>query len=137
MNGDICTNFNFKELYESHVRSGAVATIGTYARREKIEFGVLTVSESDQRIVNFQEKPTYDFLVCMGVNAFKRSIIDLIPKGEFFGFDDLMHQMLEKKIAVCSHQFDGLWYDIGRLDDYERMLQDFKTNPTAYLPEGA
>lgn len=137
MNGDICTNLNFKEFYESHVRSGAMASIGTYARCEKIELGVLTVDKLGQKIIGFQEKPTYDFLVSMGVNAFKRSIIDLIPKGEFFGFDDLMHKALKNNINIRSYQFDGLWHDIGRLDDYERMLQDFKANPTAYLPQGA
>jgi NDP-sugar pyrophosphorylase family protein len=73
----------------------------------------------------------------MGINAFSKSIIDLIPKDEFFGFDDLMHRMLEKGIEIRPHRFEGLWYDIGRPDDYDAMLQDFKANQQSYLPEGA
>jgi NDP-sugar pyrophosphorylase family protein len=137
MNGDICTNLDFREFYNDHIKSGAMATIGAYARREKIELGVLTVEEYDQNIVGFQEKPTYDFLVSMGVNAFNKSIVSFVPKGKFFGFDDLMHKMLEKKVVVRSYLFGGLWHDIGRPDDYEKMLQDFKADPSAYLPDGA
>jgi NDP-sugar pyrophosphorylase family protein len=137
MNGDICTNMDFSKFYNDHIRGGAKATIGTYARCEKMELGVLTVDETGQKIVGFKEKPTYDFLVSMGVNALNKSIVELIPKGELFGFDDLMNKMLEKKIDVRSYQFDGLWHDIGMPEDYERMLQDFKGDPAAYLPEGA
>ena len=137
MNGDICTNLNFKDFYDNHLKSGATATISTYSRHERIELGVLTVDEKNQAVKSFQEKPSYVFSVSMGVNAFKRSIVDIIPKGEFFGFDDLMHKMLEKNIDVRAYLFDGLWNDIGRLDDYEIMLQQFKDNPTAYLPQGA
>lgn len=135
MNGDICTNLNFRKFLETHIKSNAAATVATYARREKIELGVLNVDESGRRIVGFQEKPTYDFLVSMGVNAFNRSIIDLIPKEKTFGFDDLMRKMLEMKIEIFSYRFDGLWHDIGRVDDYEKMLQDFNANSKVYLPE--
>ena len=137
MNGDICTNLNFREFLEAHVESRAMATVATYARREKIELGVLKVDDAGQRIVAFEEKPTFDFLVSMGINALSRPIIDLIPKGEYFGFDNLMLKMLRDEIDVRSRRHDGLWHDIGRPDDYDRMLQDFQADPAAYLPEGA
>jgi NDP-sugar pyrophosphorylase family protein len=137
MNGDICTNMDFGRFYNDHVRRGAMATIGTYARCEKMGLGVLTVDETDQKIVGFKEKPTYDLLVSMGVNALSKSIVDLVPKGEFFGFDDLMHKMLKEEMDVRSCRFDGLWHDIGLPDDYERMLRDFEGDPAAFLPEGA
>ena len=137
MNGDICTSLNFRKFYDIHLKNNAVATICAYVRQEKIELGVLEIDESEGKIIGFKEKPTYNYLVSMGVNAFHKTIIDLIPKGEFFGFDDMMHKLLMKKIDIKYYKFDGLWYDIGRLDDYEIMLQDFSLNPDAYLPKGA
>jgi NDP-sugar pyrophosphorylase family protein len=137
MNGDICTTLNFMEFCTHHVNSGAVATVAVYSRHEKIELGVIDADESKERIIGFTEKPTYDFLVSMGVNAFQKSIVDLIPKNRFFGFDDLMLKLLEEKRDVRCFPFDGLWHDIGRPDDYELMLEDFKSNHEAYLPEGS
>jgi NDP-sugar pyrophosphorylase family protein len=135
MNGDVCTNLNFAELLKAHVASGALATIGTYQRKEKIELGVLDADPSGKTIVGFREKPVFDFLVSMGVNAFNRKIIDLIPRGEFFGFDSLMLKMLEKKVAIRSHLFTGIWSDIGRPDDYDKFCEDFEKNAKVYLPE--
>ena len=137
MNGDICTNLDFRELLQAHVRSRAVATISTYRRLEKIELGVLHVADGSDRIVGFQEKPVHDLLVSMGVNAFRRSILDFIPQNTFFGFDDLMHALLKSGADVRSRVFDGTWHDIGRPDDYQRMLEDFEKRPSHYLPVGA
>lgn len=136
MNGDICTNLNFRELLRDHVASGATATVGTYARLEKIELGVLQIEGSERRIVGFEEKPTFRFLVSMGVNAFHRSVRELIPESRLFGFDDLMRVMIEKGVDVRSRLFAGEWHDIGRLDDYEEVIRLFEQNPGLYLPGG-
>lgn len=136
MNGDICTNLDFMEFYESHIKSGADATIGAIKRREEIELGVLEIDKSNKKVIGFQEKPKYYFLVSMGVYALNKKIKNLIPKNRFFGFDDLMHKMLREDIDCRYYLFDGLWHDIGRLDDYEKMLEDFKINLKNYLPEG-
>ena len=73
----------------------------------------------------------------MGVNAFSRKILDLIPRGEFFGFDTLMLKMLEKKLQIQSYRFSGYWMDIGRPDDYDKFCDEFEKNRASYLPDGA
>ena len=137
MNGDICTNMNFKEIYDDHVASSAQATIGTYRRREKIELGVLELDETGSFLAGFREKPEYDFSVAMGVNALNRSVVNLIPQGAYFGFDMLLLKMLEQKIRVRCHRFSGRWLDGGRPDDYDRMCVEFQENPGVYLPDGS
>lgn len=135
MNGDICTDLHFGEFFADHVASGARASIGTYARRERIELGVLELD--GEAVVGFTEKPTYDFTVSIGVNAFDRSILELVPPDTFFGFDDLMHRMLEEGVSIRSHRHEGLWQDIGRLDDYERMSEMLRDDPELLRPRSA
>lgn len=137
MNGDICTSMNFRDVYEGHVASGAHATIGTYRRREKIQLGVLELDAEHDFLTGFREKPEYEFFVSMGVNAFHRSVVELIPRRQFFGFDMLLLKMLENSIPVRAHHFSGRWLDVGRPDDYEKMCVEFQENPREYLPEGA
>ena len=137
MNGDICTNLDYRELLSTHTKSGAVATISTYRRLEKIELGVLHLAPASNRIIGFQEKPVHDLLVSMGVNAFQREVCDLIPRDKYFGFDDLMFALIKSGADVRSRLFEGTWHDIGRPDDYQRMLEDFETRPSHYLPDGA
>jgi len=137
MNGDICTDLNFRELYEDHCRNGEIATIGTYRRVEKIELGVIQLDQQQSCIIGFEEKPVYNFHVAMGVNAFSRKVVEQIPAGESFGFDTLLLKLLQAQLPVRSYRFDGRWLDIGRPDDYDRMFLLFQEQPEAFLPQGA
>ncbi|MDB4794720.1 sugar phosphate nucleotidyltransferase [bacterium] len=137
MNGDICTDLSFSEIYNNHCCSSALATVGTYCRREKIELGVVNLDKRQNFITGFQEKPVNEYHVSMGVNAFNRAVIKQIPVGEFFGFDMLLLKLLKHKIPIHSYLFNGQWLDIGRPDDYDRMYQLFQKKPGAFLPPGA
>lgn len=135
MNGDICTNLDFSQLYQAHVDSGEMVSVSTFPRRERIELGVLQLNDDMDRVCGFEEKPVHNFYVSMGVNAFHRTVLDIIPQKVFFGFDHLMESLLEQSIAIHAYRFHGVWHDIGRPDDYQRVLDEFEKTPSIYLPE--
>lgn len=135
MNGDICTNMHFGDLLRHHARSGAQATVSAFRKVEQVPLGVLDVDETSGRIIGFREKPALDFLVAMGVNAFNRSIMDLVPRGSFFGFDDLMHTGLARGLDVRHKLFQGVWYDIGHPHDYDAVLEHVAKNANLFLSE--
>ena len=122
MNGDLCTDLDFRQLLERHHANDAPATISAFRREERLELGVLDLTEDGGRLAAFREKPVRDFWVSMGVNALDRSVLDLIPHERPFGFDQLMLAMLESERPVDVFRHEGFWLDIGRPDDYERML---------------
>lgn len=127
MNGDLLTDLDFADLYGSHVSSGALGTVATYEREVKIDFGVLGYEGQDRRVSSFTEKPTERFSVSMGMYAFSRKILDLVPDGRAFGFDDLMLACIEKGLDVRAYPYDGYWLDIGRPDDYDKANADFES----------
>ena len=123
MNGDICTNLNFHDLLVAHKQSGCALTVGSYPRKEQLELGVLELDASQSRIVGFKEKPVQEVFVSMGVYGLSRKALSFIPTGKFFGFDNLMHNLLAVGEPINSYLFSGRWYDIGRPDDYA-LVQD-------------
>jgi NDP-sugar pyrophosphorylase family protein len=133
MNGDILTDLNFTHLIAAHKKSGAVATVATYQRDVKIDFGVLE-RDADNRIIAFREKPTYHFDVSMGIYVFSKKILDYVPVGTPFGFDQLMITLIEKGEHVNSYPFSGYWLDIGRPDDYARSIEEFERYKDRFLP---
>lgn len=137
MNGDICTDLDFGSLLEWHRSHGCQASVSAYSRREKLELGVLELDSDQERLVGFREKPDFEFWVAMGVNAFSREALDLIPHGEVFGFDGLMAAMLASRREIRVFPYDGFWLDIGRPDDYERILDEFPRRRAALLPDEA
>lgn len=122
-NGDIVTDLDFGKLFQRHLKSGARLTVATHRRVSKIDYGVLKTSASGS-VTTFEEKPEYEFNVSMGVYVFSRTILELVPRGEPFGFDELMLKLLENKEPVGAFEFDGYWLDIGRPDDYEQAKKD-------------
>ncbi len=134
LNGDILTDLSFSSLFEAHLAGDAPLTIATYHRQVNIDFGVLEVASG--RVVAFQEKPTLDYQVSMGVYAVSRSALAGYRAGEPLGFDRLVLDLLAAGRNPASFGFDGYWLDIGRPDDYDRANQEFVELRSHLLPGG-
>lgn len=124
MNGDILCDLDYARFYSDHCESGAVTSVSVFRRDVKVDFGVLQFDQN-LRLQKFIEKPTYSFDVSMGIYCLNRSVIDALPKGRPYGFDNLMIEGLEKNADIRIAPFDGFWLDIGRPDDYEYADANF------------
>lgn len=132
MNGDVLTNLDYAAMLDSHALGDAPLTIATFEREVRIDFGVL--QSSSGLITSFQEKPTLNYAVSMGVYALSRKTLASYPVGQPFGFDDLVLDLLARKTAPASHPFTGYWLDIGRPDDYDQANQQFESLKDLLLP---
>lgn len=132
MNGDVLTDLDYGHLLETHRMSAAPLTVATAQRTAKIDFGVLDVT--GDAIVGFQEKPSLDYRVSMGVYGMSRSTIEPYPKGLALGFDQLVLDLLEQGRCPASFDFDGYWLDIGRPDDYDEANRDVASLLPVLLP---
>lgn len=122
-NGDVITDLDFRAIYDQHLASGSLLTVGTVERQDAIDYGVLE-TDSAGRVMTFQEKPAVSYLVSMGVYVFSRKVLEIVPRGKRFGFDDLMRTMLAQALPINTFPFSGYWLDIGRPADYEQALAD-------------
>ena len=116
LNGDVLTDLNLNQLVSSHRRNHAPLTIATANRPTKMDFGV--IDEVDGQVTGFREKPELSHLVSMGIYCMEPAILESIPSNVPFGFDDLMAQMLQEETPVNVFKHNGLWLDIGRVDDF-------------------
>ena len=126
MNGDLLTDLPFHELFEYHINGKALLTVSTFTRKNKIDFGVIDVDPVSLFATGFREKPEYTFDVSMGVYAMNRDVLEFVPPGTHFGFDNLMLTLLEKKRPAKIFPYGGYWLDIGRPDDYEKANEDIE-----------
>jgi len=124
MNGDILCDLNYKTFFDAHVDANSRISVSAFRREVKIDFGVLRYDE-DGRLNEFQEKPEYDFDVSMGIYCINKSVIDALPRGEKYGFDNLMIDSLANEQPIDIRPFSGYWLDIGRPDDYEYADENF------------
>lgn len=126
LNGDLVTDLDLYAFQEFHRSHGGLLSIGVTSKTVKVDLGVLEAS--DTLVTGFHEKPSMNYTVSMGIYCMEPEILELIPQGVPFGFDDLMHTMLGKALPVHVFQHDGMWMDIGRPEDFERAQQVVEEN---------
>ena len=124
MNGDILCDLDYRAFLETHVQAGSRISVSAYRRQVKIDFGVLRYDAANH-LTEFQEKPAFDFDVSMGIYCIDRSVIDALPRGVPYGFDNLMIDGLKNGHSIDIRPFSGYWLDIGRPDDYEYADMNF------------
>jgi NDP-sugar pyrophosphorylase family protein len=134
MNGDVLTDLDFREFYDYHIKLGKLFTISSSQRTQKSDYGVLNIDKSGN-LSGFQEKPEVHYDVSMGVYMLSKKVIDIIPAGAYYGFDQLMHKFLQAKLPINVKKHSGFWLDIGRPDDYRQAISIFENNGKMFLKE--
>lgn len=132
INGDILTDIPFRDLFSYHKKHDPMATIASYSRQVKTDFGIIEY-DNENRVTAFTEKPVLSYHVSMGIYILHRKILTLVPKDEPFGFDDLMRMMVARQWKVMSYPYNGYWLDIGRPDDYAEALSQCEKNPGLFI----
>lgn len=117
INGDVLTDLSLNAFAACHRRLGGALTVATINRNLKIDFGL--IEDKDEHITQFKEKPILSHVVSMGVYCMEPQVLDFIPSGVPFGFDDLVLCMLGKGFPVNTFRHNGLWLDIGRVEDFQ------------------
>ena len=105
-----------------------------FERIVKIDFGVIEYDKSNI-LLEYYEKPTYNFDVSMGINAMsKEAIIPHLELGKYLDIPDLMLKLKDSGQKVYCQKQKCDWLDIGRIDDYQMAIEKFDKNKNKFLP---
>jgi NDP-sugar pyrophosphorylase family protein len=135
LNGDVLTTLNFKDLLKFHRSQKAIATIAAHHRTVKIDFGVLQPKKGNFKLTDYVEKPSFEYMVSMGIYIFDPEVLCFIPKNEYLDFPDLVLKMIRAGRKVIHLPYDGYWQDLGRPGDYEQASLDFNNMRSQFLRE--
>lgn len=121
VNGDLLTDLNLRKFIEFHRNHDSALTVGVTQKSIQVDLGV--IEAEGENVQGFQEKPVFTYDVSMGIYCMEPSVLELIPQGVPFGFDDLMYRMLEDKEDIKVYRHDGSWKDIGRPEDFKEAQE--------------
>ena len=121
MNGDVLTTLDYRDLLRYHRQQGNILTIAAHHRSIKINYGMLHL-DAAARVEGFEEKPEIVSPVSMGIYVMEPTVLDYIPTATAFDFPDLVQSLLDDGQRVGAYRFGGIWFDIGRADDYQQAV---------------
>jgi NDP-sugar pyrophosphorylase family protein len=135
MNGDLLTTLDYGALFKYHQAQRAAATIATYTREVKVDFGVVETNDQHE-LAAYREKPLYTFDVSMGVNVLNAEILrEVLVPGQYLDIPDLMLKLKGLGKRVSCYRESCYWLDIGRVDDYQIASDIFEARRAEFLPE--
>lgn len=134
LNGDVLTDLSFGAFFNQHVNNKSLFTISSHKREQVIDYGVLEF-DNNKTLIGFHEKPKSYYEVSMGIYSVNRKVLDYIPINQPYGFDNLMIDLLKKKLTVKVKSFSGYWLDIGRPDDYMQAIEQFDSMKKRFIDE--
>jgi NDP-sugar pyrophosphorylase family protein len=134
-NGDLLTTLDFAAMLAAHRAARADATVASFRRTIKSEFGILDTDEA-MRLTGYREKPVQTHLVSMGLYVLRRdAVAPHLSPGIKLDMPDLMRALLADGRHVLCHAPECFWLDIGRPDDYTEAQQIFARDRALFLPD--
>ena len=135
INGDILTTLDFAAMYRFHHDRGAAATIASYPREVKIDFGVLEFGDDPNVLAGYREKPEFSFEVSMGLYILGPAAWDFLEADRPLQMPDLLETMRLAGRPVHCFKEPCYWLDIGRHDDYATANEVFEARRPSFLGE--
>ena len=157
LSGDQLYRMDFEKMLETHINSGAHASIAALpvTREAARGFGIMRVDDNG-RVKGFLEKPKSDeeinnlvrtdpawidargikshgrdCLASMGIYLFnKDTLVELLSKSDYQDFGKEVFPMSIRTHNVHVHLFDGYWEDIGTIRSFYEANLDL-TLPNA------
>jgi len=128
ISGDLLTDFDLGGIVEFHNKKKALATITLTRVANPLEYGIV-ITDQDDRIVRFLEKPTWGQVfsdtINTGIYILQPEIFGLIPfKKEFDFSKDLFPLILSQKKPLYGCITNGYWRDIGNIREYRQAHLD-------------
>ncbi|MFF5964344.1 NDP-sugar synthase [Streptomyces collinus] len=132
MNADLLTDIDFADLWASHKKSRAAATIALTPQSIDIAHGVVRIDQ-DRQVVDFHEKPRMEFLVSGGIYVLDPGLLRFLPSTGRHDMPALLETARAAGERIEGYVFDGEWRDIGTPEQLERATRAFRADRARYL----
>ena len=121
-NCDILIDSNLSSLYDFHQKGGYAITLVASEKQYVIPYGTCELNhEGDLSHIN--EKPSYDFLVNIGLYVLNPDVLEIIPENMFFHITHLIEKVRKKGMAVGVFPIgDDMWVDLGQWAEYKNAV---------------
>ena len=123
-NGDVLTTISYNNILEFHNRVKSTATMCIKEEGYQIPYGVIEVDD-EKNIVSMVEKPTKTFFINTGVYVLDPSVLNFVPKDEYFDLPLLFEKVKQAGATTKSFEITDYWVDVGRPSDFVNVSNKF------------
>ncbi|TDA95519.1 CBS domain-containing protein [Halomonas marinisediminis] len=117
-NCDVIIKTDYASLVEHHRRENNDITMVVSVRNYDIPYGICDIVDNGQ-LCAMREKPHYNFMVNTGMYVLRSSVLELVPRDEFYHLTDLIEEVKSRGGRVGVYPIsDKAWLDTGEWQQY-------------------
>ena len=122
-NCDIIIKTDYSDLYEFHQKGDYDITLVASTKEYIIPYGTCQLNK-DGHLDHINEKPTYDFLINVGLYILNPDVLKLIPENKFYHITHLIEDAKNqgKKVGIFPID-DDAWVDVGEWTEYQKAVE--------------
>ncbi len=122
-NCDIIIKTDYSDLYEFHQKGDYDITLVASAKEYIIPYGTCQLNK-DGHLDHINEKPTYYFLINVGLYILNPDVLKLIPENKFYHITHLIEDAKNKgkKVGIFPID-DDAWVDVGEWTEYQKAVE--------------
>jgi mannose-1-phosphate guanylyltransferase/phosphomannomutase len=153
ISGDALTDIDLDAVVRAHKDRNALVTVCLKRVADPLEFGIV-ITDEDERIERFLEKPTWGQVfsdtVNTGIYVMEPEVFDHVEPGAIVDWSgDVFPALVKAGAPVFGYVADGYWEDVGTHESYLRAQADvlnrqvdvdidgFEVAPSVWIGEGA
>lgn len=126
--GDVLIDIDLADLIDFHLEDSPMMTVALTSVSDPSEYGSVRLHRD--MMVDFKEKPRksadVSHLVTAGVHIVNAKIAKYFPdKSSFMLEQDVLPKLIEDG-QIRGYIFDGLWFDVGTSEIYQRAIKQWK-----------
>ncbi len=122
LNGDQITDLNLRSMFQAHLRSKAIATIGVVHPR--LPFG-LVITDNNGNCKGFVEKPVLKNMTCSsGIYVFEKEITKYLPESGDIEKTTLPNLVRKRRLKAYIH--NGKFLTVNTLKELEQAEIELK-----------
>lgn len=122
INSDILTNVNFTNFLDKFIESDC--DLGLVSITYSIQIPYANLKIENNKLVDFEEKPTFDYSVNTGIYLMKKGVLADLPRNQFYNATDLLRDYLLEGKKIYIHSDHCYWKDIGKIKDLNQAKSD-------------
>lgn len=125
-NSDILIEEDYRKILKFHKDNKNEITIVASVKNYNIPYGVCEI-ENGGTLRKIKEKPNLSFLVNTGMYIVNSSVLNMIPKDEFYHITQLIEDIKcdGRRVGVFPIS-ENSWIDVGEWGKYKETLEKFK-----------
>ena len=122
--GDILTNIDLTELVKFHTTKKAWSTVAL-SLGFKVRVGLANL-DSDSKVIGFEEKPTLNKPVSVGISVLKGNMLSMMKKlkgnkSELDFMGEVLPYLLKEGKPVYGYLSKAFWYDVLSTEALEKL----------------